>query len=420
MGINHRGIFEKNSVPREPRGVNLTDMAGTLLRRRLYVTAVSDTQIIEMDEPEPAAARVPWRAGSLSIVLAPLVVVALVLSIVVPQLGDKATAKPEPTAAAQPTPGDGSVVVFEPPATATFIATTPYVGTAPFVIAQGGPASAETGNAEVLEDQHWIGLGPSYPARGDVAEAVLNGVAYVIGGTGTTDDGLHVYRYDLRTGIRESAPDLPVSLDHAMAATLNDRIYVFGGYVFGRPTDGVFSLGANDARWIEHSPMPGPRAAGGAVVLYGRVWLVGGVGARGEEVADLWQWNGNASWSSGFAAMPTPRDHLAVGTYHGRLCAAGGNGGARAFECYEPVRNEWTKMPDLRKPVVSGRAVEAAGWFWVVAQDVHIFTIDHWHFGPRLTAVRAGHALITMDGALYVLETGLGAYARVEMLKPQP
>ena len=226
---------------------------------------MSNTQIIELDEPEPAATRVPWRAGSLSIVLAPLVVVALVASLVVSLLGDKATTKPDLRAAGE----------------TTFIATTPYVVTPPFVVTPGGPASAETGNAEVLEDQHWIGLGPSYPARGDVAEAVLRGAAYVIGGTGTTEDGLHVYRYDLSTGARDRIPDLPVSIDHAMAATLNDRIYVFGGFVVGQASARVFSFGANDARWIEHSPMPTARAAGGIAVINERAYIVGGVGRDG-------------------------------------------------------------------------------------------------------------------------------------------
>jgi hypothetical protein len=389
-------------------------IGGTPAGRRLYVTAVSDTQIIELDEPEPAATRVPWRAGSLSIVLAPLIVVALVASLIVPQLGDKATGKPEPTAAGETLLGR-RVVVAEPPPTATFIGTTPYVVTPPFVVTR-----AETGNAEVLEDQHWIGVGPSYPARGDVAEAVLNGAAYVIGGTGTREDGLHVYRYDLRTGTRESAPDLPVSLDHAMAATLNDRIYVFGGYVFGIPTDRVYSLGANDARWIEQTPMPAPRAAGGAAVVGGHAYIVGGVTLKGEWIRDTWAFDTGGRWRTDLARIPTPRDHLAVGSYRGRVCAAGGNGASQVFECFDPTRNAWDWMPDLRRPVVGGRAVEAAGWFWVVAQDVHVFSIDHWHFGPRLNAVRTGHALVAVDDVLYVIETGLGAYARVEMLKPEP
>jgi hypothetical protein len=77
-------------------------------------------------------------------------------------------------------------------------------------------------------------------------------------------------------------------------------------------------------------------------------------------------------------------------------------------------------MPDLRKPVTGGRAAEVAGWFWVVGTDVHVFTIDHWHFGPRPPTLRAGHALVAIDGALYLMESGLGAYAPVEILRPQP
>jgi hypothetical protein len=379
----------------------------------LYLTAVSDTQIIELDEPEPVVARVPWRAGSLSLVLAPVIVIGLVVSLVVPQLADKATAKPEPTAA--PTPGGGRLTTPGPQVTA------PFIGTAPFVVTPVGGASAESGNAEVLETQSWTAFGPSYPARGDVAEAVLYGAAYVIGGTGTSADGLHVYRYDLRTGVREAAPDFPVSIDHAMAATLSDRIYVFGGYVFGRPTDRVFSLGANDARWIEHKPMPAPRAAGGAAVVGDRVYIVGGVTDKGDWIRDTWAYDASGRWWTDLARIPTPRDHLAVGAYRGRVCAAGGNGANEAFECFDPARNEWVWMPDLRKGMVGGRAVEAAGWFWVVAQDVHVFTIDHWHFGPRPIWARAGHALVAVDGTLYVIEGAIGpASGRVEMLRPQP
>ena len=211
-----------------------------------------------------------------------------------------------------------------------------------------------------------------------------------------------------------------ISLDHAMAATLNDRIYVFGGYVFGVPTDRVFSLGANDARWIEHTPMPAPRAAGGAAVVGARAYIVGGVTLKGDWIRDTWAFDTGGRWRTDLPRIPTPRDHLAVGAYRGRVCAAGGNGANQVFECFDPTRNAWDWMPDLRRPVVGGRAVEAAGWFWVVAQDVHVFTIDHWHFGPRLNAVRTGHALVAVDDVLYVIETGLGAFARVEMLKPQP
>jgi hypothetical protein len=376
---------------------------------------MKDAEIIDLDD-EPEVTPVQWRAGSLSIVLAPLLLMAVVGSAVLWNAG-RSTAEQStdryiaPTTSSPPPRGPGEIVVFTlPPG---IIATRP-----PDVVSVGG----ETGDPEVLETERWASLGPRHTARGDVAEAVLNGYAYVIGGTGTSEDGREVFRYDVRTGARERAPDLPISLDHAMAATLNDRIYVMGGYVFGRPTDRVFSLGTGDANWIEHSPMLAPRAAGGAAVLYGRIWVVGGVGADSGWIRDIWAWDGSARWSHGFAPLPTPRDHLAIARYHGRVCAAGGNGGETSFECYDPVRNGWTRMPDLRKPTVGARAAEVAGWFWVVAQDAHVFTIDHWHFGPRPSTPRAGHALVEIDGALYVLEGALGpgGGARMEMLRPQP
>jgi len=368
---------------------------------------VSDTQIIDLDEPEPPARREPWRAGSLAVVAAPLVIVAIVVWLALPRPTDNSARTPVPTAGDQFVIITAPQVTNRPPATPDLATSTPAI-------------AGESGDPEVLEDQRWTGVSPAYPARGDVAEAVLRGAAYVIGGTGTSEDGQHVYRY-ARDGTRERVADLPISLDHAMAATLEDRIYVFGGFVFGQASARVFSLGANDARWIEHSLMPQGRAAGGAAVLGDRIWLVGGVAGNGNEISDVWSWDGKGRWATGFSRLPTPRDHLAVSTYRGRICAAGGNGGERAFECYEPVRNEWTKMPDLRKGVIGGRAVEAAGWFWVVATDVHVFTIDHWHFGPRLQTPRAGHALVTIDGWLYVLEGGMGlATARIESFHPQP
>lgn len=364
---------------------------------------MSDTQIIDLDEPEPAALPQPRRAGSLTIVAAPLLVVALVIALTVPRFANKPTPEPEPT-----------------PASVFLITARPQV-TLPNSVTPVGALSAESGDAEVLETQHWATFGPSYLARGDVAEAVLDGHAYVIAGTGTTEDGEHAYRYELHTGERERVADLPISLDHAMAATLANRIYVFGGYVFGRPSARVFSLGVNDARWIEHSPMPAPRAAGGAAALGDHIYIVGGVGENGDWIRGTWAYDTAGRWSTDLDPLPTPRDHLAVGTYRGRVCAAGGNGATQKFECFDPAHNQWSWMPDLRKPVIGGRAVEAAGWFWVVASDVQIFTLDHWHFGPRLNAARAGHALVEVDGTLYVIEGGMGlANGRMEMLRPQP
>jgi len=368
----------------------------------LYGDAMSDTQIVELDEPEPAAAPRPWRAGSLTLFAVPVLLAAAATLILT------ARTETRPTLAESPTP----TTAPRPAATLQLIAIITLPPSTPSV------ASTESGDPEVLPDRRWSSPGPAYPARGDVAEAVLYGDIYVIGGTGTIDDGRSVFRYDAKTGARQPVPDLPISLDHAMAATLGGRVYVFGGFVFGQASARVFSFGTNDARWIEHAPMPAARAAGGAAVLEDRVYLVGGVGANGGWLADTWAYEVTGRWSTR-APLPTPRDHVAVAAYRGSICAAGGNGGPQAFECYDPVRNAWTKRPDLRKPVLAGRAAEAAGWFWVVERDVHAFDGASWNFGPRLQAPRAGGALVAISEVLYFVEGATGPAVPMEMLKPQ-
>jgi hypothetical protein len=366
---------------------------------------MSDTQIIELEDSRPTAPSEPWRPGSLIFVVAPMVVVAGVVALV--SLGGMQnsgqtqgeTAFISRVIAPTWAPDRGDIVTFAPP---------------PIVSHQSAPQ-------EVLENQRWSGIGPTLRGRGDVAEAVLGGDAYVIGGSGTSDDGRHVYRYDTHTGMRLRVADLPISLDHAMAATLGDRIYVFGGFEFGRPSDRVFSLTANATAWTEHERMPAPRAAGGAAVVGERIYIVGGVGEGGGWIRDTWAYDAERRWWTDLARLPTPRDHLAVGAYRGRVCAAGGNGANQIFQCFDPARNEWGWMPDLRRPIVGGRAVEAAGWFWVIGQDVHVFTDDHWHFGPPLQSARTGHALVAIDDALYVIEGAVGVdNARMERIEPLP
>lgn len=363
---------------------------------------MSDTQIVELEDSRPTAPSEPWRAGSLLYLVTPIVIVAAVVTLV--GLFAKAPRTPDAGGAS---PLRVTVDIWTP-ATGASLTLPPLV-------------SHESAPQEVLENQRWSGVGPNHRGRGDVAEAVLGGDAYVIGGTGTAEDGRVVHRYDLKTGMRLRAADLPISLDHAMAATLGDRIYVFGGFEFGRPSDRVFSLTANAAGWTEHEPMPAPRAAGGAAVVGDRIYIVGGVGDGGGWIRDTWAYDADGRWSTDLARLPTPRDHLAVGAYRGRVCAAGGNGADQIFQCFDPRRNEWGWMPDLRRPVVGGRAVEAAGWFWVIGQDVHVLTDDHWHFGPPLQTARRGHALVAIDDALYVIEGAVGMdTAQMEWIRPLP
>ncbi|TMC02511.1 MAG: hypothetical protein E6J35_08920 [Chloroflexi bacterium] len=128
---------------------------------------MSDTQIVELDEPEPAAAPRPWRAGSLTLFAVPVLLAAAAT------LTLTARTETRPTLAESPAP----TTAPRPAATLQLIAIITLSPSTPSV------ALTESGNPEVLGDRRWSSPGPAYPARGDVAEAVLRGDIYLIGGS---------------------------------------------------------------------------------------------------------------------------------------------------------------------------------------------------------------------------------------------
>src|ERR671923_297805 len=97
-------------------------------------------------------------------------------------------------------------------------------------------------------------------------------------------------------------------------------------------------------------PLPAPRAAGGAAVVRGRLYVAGGVGpvglARQTFVFDLRR----CRWSS--LPGPTPREHLAVTAARGRLYAlagrkAGFDANTTIFESLAPPARRWRGLPPV-------------------------------------------------------------------------
>src|SRR5918994_1927556 len=77
-------------------------------------------------------------------------------------------------------------------------------------------------------------------------------------------------------------PNLPVAVNHAMAATLDGVLYIAGGNDGDGPSAQVARLDGD--RWRRLAPPPRGRSAGGLVALEGRLYLVGGgVDGRGDD-----------------------------------------------------------------------------------------------------------------------------------------
>jgi N-acetylneuraminic acid mutarotase len=251
-------------------------------------------------------------------------------------------------------------------------------------------------------------------ARTEVAAARLGNEIVVVGGY--LADGRSTGRVDAyspQANRWRRLPDLPATVNHAMAASTSRRLYVVGGYGAERRAF-VFS----GRRWRALRAMPAPRAAAGAAIVRGKLYVVGGVIAPGRLaprmlVLDL----RTGRWS--FAPGPSPREHLAVTARGGAVYAlAGRSGGTNfsIFEAYSTTRRRWVRLPDVPYPrggtgaaVVGDRIVsiggeEAAG----TIASVYAYDIDRrrWSRLPDLPTPRHGLGVVTVGRSVYAVAGG--------------
>ena len=276
-------------------------------------------------------------------------------------------------------------------------------GTAAIVSAPATPrATAEAGA--------WRRVADIPTARSEVAAVASDqlGRVFVIGGQGGPQ---RVELYDPAADRWERGPDLPIGVDHAMAAAAEglqsgapQGVFVFGGYAGGSATARSFRFDGTAKRWEEIAPMPGPRAAGAAVSTGSRIFIVGGQDG-GRLVAPTYEYDVTTRTWRTVAPIPTPRDHLAAVALAGKVCAVGGrrlslSENLRAFECYDPRSDTWTRMPDA--PTARGGLGAAVNGFKIYVaggeqpsgtyRDVEIFDLptNAWTRGPDLPTARHG------------------------------
>lgn len=131
-------------------------------------------------------------------------------------------------------------------------------------------------------------------ARKEIANATvaLAGKIYVAGGVarnGTTSRALEIY--DPGTDSWTTAASLPLAVWRACAATLNDTLYVFGGYRTAQfpfsPPNRVFAYDPITDSWDEKARMSQGRGACVAITLDDGIHILGGLGGSRNADMDL-------------------------------------------------------------------------------------------------------------------------------------
>jgi N-acetylneuraminic acid mutarotase len=210
----------------------------------------------------------------------------------------------------------------------------------------------------------WIGRAALPIPRSEMAWATeLDGRLHVIGGygEGRVDRGYH-HVYDPKTDRWYNAAALPRGANHVAVASLEGRIYAFGGFLEqNRNPDHnayVYDPGLNS--WSPIAPLPRPRGAAAAIALEGKIHLIGGASSPTSERASV-GWHEvydpkTDSWSLR-KALPGARDHVGSAVHQGRIHIIGGRFNTFEYNTglhhvYLSDRDTW----ELRSPLPTPRS----------------------------------------------------------------
>jgi hypothetical protein len=202
------------------------------------------------------------------------------------------------------------------------------------------PVAALSGGA-------WRRVADLDAAASESASAGLDGYVYTAGGYGHLQ---RAQRYDSAADSYQDLPAPPGERHHPMMATDGERIYVAGGYIGRFSTVSGSNLWRFDPltdEWETLADMPGARAAGAAVFLHGRVWILGGVGV-GLNMQSYDVQTGE--WELFPGAAGVPLDHMQAVAFENEIWWLGGRGDQTSKEVriWNPVTRAWRAGPSMQ------------------------------------------------------------------------
>ncbi len=197
--------------------------------------------------------------------------------------------------------------------------------------------------------------------------------------------------YDLESDTWARGAPMPSPLCAYAIASLEDMIYVFGGWDGSRYVASTLRYDPKANTWSEMSPMSSARGFSAAGVVDGKIYVVGGFdGVR--EIARVEEYNpgeeGRGTPWQERSRMSTERGGLGVATIAGSLYAVGGGwkGYLAANERYDPRSDQWSPV----ETPVFGQ------WrnLGVVATETRVYALGGWN-GDFMDANQEYQALFT-------------------------
>lgn len=310
-------------------------------------------------------------------------------------------------------------------------------------------------------DLQWTDASPLPAEVQEIYADVKDDKIYTIGGLfgdaqNVSDNFLE---YDATRDAWTELSPLPKARHHVAVSIVEDRLYGIGGFAGGFPgweaQSTVFAYDFKTEEWTESTPLPEPRGEHTAVVMDGKIYVVGGRFKGTSDSANFNDHFDTASllvfdpltevWSPAPDA-PTARNSHATAVINGKkMYVVGGrqfieqengeyaNVNVASLEVYDPEAENWETLAPLPQAAggitataVDGKLYVFGGEQWVPEQAViaeawvYDPALDRWTSVPEMPTPRHGMAAGAIGDQIYVIggatKTGAGAVNTNETL----
>jgi len=279
---------------------------------------------------------------------------------------------------------------------------------------------------------HWEPLG-SAENRFQPGGAVLNGLLYVAGGvrdsSGTPVFAKDILAYDPASDGWRTVGTLARPVRSPAVAAVGNRLYVMGGCVEGSSwtVDDLQIFNPATGTVVVGPPVPLAACGMAAVVLNGRIHLIGGV-YQWEPADILGTWAANHSvfdpatgiWSS-LAPLPQATGAHAMAVVGGKIYVWGGL--PTGLQVYDPATDSWTQPTSgptgrfgAAAAVMDGKIYFLGGGEYqtqccggpVASAVVQRYdpATDVWEQAAPMSMPRSSHIASLINGTIYVFGSG--------------
>jgi N-acetylneuraminic acid mutarotase len=234
----------------------------------------------------------------------------------------------------------------------------------------------------------WVQGAPFPEPSEEVLGATAGGKLYVFAGLapGWKPKAM-VVEYEPASNAWTKKKPMRLASHHVALASLNDKIYAFGGFAFPgsgppgwNPVNNAWEYDPAADEWKELAPMPTKRGAASAGVVNGKIYVTGGANSLAgltengihparphNVVATVEEYDpATNSWKTVRPLLLARNHHLAVGAGDKLYVIGGRVGGAfissasnniDLVEMYDPAADLWTprtRMPTARSAAAGG------------------------------------------------------------------